>query len=168
MPTEPPPIGTDFAILRDPSEQRKFKSGWVITRPWVRWFGVVTNTVDKAAVLEASVRLTAQAVSLGATAFSLGSIPPGIYRVNYNFQITRRGTTSSSLTFTITWTQNGQSMTGSGVAATGNTLTTGQGGSFIIRSDNGTPINYATTYASAGATAMQYSLDVSVQALRLD
>ena len=35
----------------------------------------------------------------------------------------------------------------------------------LIRSDEGTTITYATTYASVGATAMQYQIDFVVQSV---
>ena len=43
---------------------------------------------------------------------------------------------------------------------TGNTLATTTSLSAIISVDDATTITYATTYASVGATTMQYRLDV--------
>jgi hypothetical protein len=46
---------------------------------------------------------------------------------------------------------------------TGNTTVTASSGTALIQSDQGAPIQYSTTYASAGAPPMQYGISFTVE-----
>ena len=109
------------------------------------------------------VSLTTQAASISTTPIPSQTLAAGIYRVSVFAAITQAATVSSSLTVTITFTHNGLSKSLSGVALTGNTTTTVQSNTFLIHIDGSSPVSYATTYASAGATPMQYALDVILE-----
>jgi hypothetical protein len=83
--------------------------------------------------------------------------------------VTRAGSVSSSLQFTLSWTDGAVAQSASGAAETGNVTTTKQMGTMPIRVDASTPISYSTTYADGGgAVSMQYSLDVILEAVALD
>ena len=74
------------------------------------------------------------------------------------------------MTVTISWMDGNVAQTQSGAAMTGNTTTTQQNASFLIHVGPNTlssndVVKYATTYASSGGTAMQYSLYVMVESL---
>jgi hypothetical protein len=55
----------------------------------------------------------------------------------------------------------------SGAAMTGNTTTTVQNATQVLQIDGSTPVTYATTYASSGATAMVYELTVLLEQLQV-
>jgi hypothetical protein len=111
----------------------------------------------------ATTSLTAQEASIGTTALQAGSLVEGLYRISWYARITRAATTSSTLTVTIGWTESTLALTLGGAAITGNTTTTVQSGSIIAMLDGASPLTYATTYGSVGATTMQYRLDVIVE-----
>lgn len=134
-----------------------------VTDPWAEWLSSLSQTVDTTPARLAEVTLTTQGAAIGTTGIPSGALAAGLYRVSWYTRITRAATTSSSLTVTIGWTESGVSLTTSGAALTGNTTGTVQSGSVLIRIDQGTPVTYATAYASSGATSMQYRLDVVLE-----
>jgi hypothetical protein len=136
-----------------------------LTQAWLDWFSDLVDAVDKAPLRRNNVSLTGQQASIGATNFSGGTIAAGLYRATYYARITQAATTSSSLTVTLGWTDGGVTPGYSGAAMTGNTTTTVQSGTFMLRADASTDINYSTTYASVGATPMQYSLYLWLEGL---
>ena len=112
-----------------------------------------------------TVQLSTQAASISATNFAILSVSPGVYRLSMGARISRAATTSSSLTVTFGWTASAVACTTSSTAMTGNTTATVGTLPILVRVDEATAITYATTYASAGGTTMQYSLDVSCEQL---
>jgi hypothetical protein len=133
---------------------------------WERWFDRMPATLNAIPSVLNLVALDTQAASIAATDFSNSTLLKGTYRVSYHARISQAASTSSSLTVAITWTEDAVVQTVTGAAMTGNTTTTRQSDVFLIRSDAGTAVNYATTYASVGATPMQYTLDIVLQVIR--
>jgi hypothetical protein len=163
MPTLAPPP------MRHELSTKLPEGGSTITRPWARWLTQELGArLEKAPLREAHVALSGQAASIGTTAFPLAAVAPGIYRVSYTLRVTLPGGTSGSVSVSVLWTSGGLAQQVSGSPATGNTTTTVQSGVVLVRSDNVTPISYATTYASAGSPAMEYSIDLVIEALALD
>lgn len=120
-----------------------------------------------------AVQLAAQAANIGTTtAFTTPSTPNRLYRISVYATITQAATVSSTMpSVTIGWTEKNSSASLSFTAAPstpgGNSIT---GGTFVILTlpnlaiKASTAITYATTgYVSAGATPMQYDLNVSVE-----
>jgi hypothetical protein len=132
---------------------------------WGAWFLALHNAVDAAAQRTGhALGLTTQAASLAAT--TLVPVPAtGLYRITYYARITRAATTSSSLTVTVRWTDGGIAVARSGAAITGNTTATVQADSLLVQADQGTLLTIETTYASVGATTMQYALSARVEAM---
>jgi hypothetical protein len=118
--------------------------------------------------------LTAQAASVGTTNI-VGAAPAGIYNVCWVQQITQAATVSSSLIATIGW-NNGSakttvlfSLNGGALQLTAdvtNVLNSTGGNCILVYSAAGQPITYATTYASVGATPMQYGLFITAERLQ--
>lgn len=152
-----PPVRDDIAI-EDPQTGKL-----LLPRVWVDWMTALTIRLDSNATALNTVELTAQQASIGTTTIPLDILSAGLYRITYYARITVPGTTSSSLTVTLGWTDHSVSCSTSGAALTGNTVSTVQGGTIMVRNDSASPLTYATTYASVGATAMQYSLDLLVE-----
>jgi hypothetical protein len=137
----------------------------LVTDPWIEWLTALIGDVDASPARLQTVTLTLQGASIGTTSIPFGALDTGLYRVSYYARITRAATTSSSLTVTLGWTEGGISLTSAGAAMTGNTTGTVQSGTLLIRIDAASPVSYATTYASVGATSMQYRLDVLLEQL---
>jgi hypothetical protein len=74
-------------------------------------------------------------------------------------------TTSSSVSLTVSWVEDGLTRSLSTTALAANTLAQYASGAFLIKSDPGVPVTYAITYASVGATPMHYALDLYTERL---
>lgn len=149
----PPPLYSDVAV-----------DGRRVNIDWLRWFNSIVQGFSLSSSLAGSVTLAAQAASV-ASAPVAQSLAPGVYRVSYYARVTTAATSSSSLAIDVGWTDGVIACALSVAAVTGNTTATVSAGSLIVKVDNGTDITYATTYASTGATSMQYALSLRVEAL---
>ena len=127
------------------------------------WLLSLADRINATPEISASVQASTQAASISATSFSILSVSPGLYRLSMSARISRAATTSSSLIVTFGWTSGGVSCTTASPAMTGNTTATVSSLTVLARVDEATAITYATTYASAGGTTMQYDLDVSCE-----
>lgn len=130
-----------------------------VTQAMRYWLLALADRVNAGPQILASATATTQAASIATTNFAILSVQPGVYRLSMAARITQAATTSSSLIVTFGWT-SAVACTTSSAALTGNTTATVGSMTFLVRVDAATAITYATTYASAGATAMQYRLDV--------
>lgn len=135
----------------------------LINAEWIRWLRELVAAVDASAKNLGTAALTAQAGSIAATPVATQRLNAGTYRVSWYARITQAATVSSSLTVSIRWTDGGILNTLSGVPITGNTTATNQSGEALVNIDDGTTIDYAATYASVGATPMQYALTVVIE-----
>lgn len=159
------PIPLSDPIARPKREQfgkRKDPQEGLITEPWVSYLSQQSLVISQSMTRINSVSLTNQSASIGATDMSGGVISAGLYEIKYYARITQAATTSSSLTITFDWTDGAVSPSVSGTAITGNTTSTVQSGSYLIRVDNLSPVRYSTTYGSVGATPMKHSLYITL------
>lgn len=131
---------------------------------WYLWLFALVARLDATPGAISTIALTSQAAAI-ATTSTVPAPSAAVYRITYYARITRAGTVSSSLTVTIGWTDRTVSCSQAGAAITGNTTTTTQSGTVIVRGDQASALTYATAYASVGATAMQYSLNLIVEQL---
>lgn len=121
--------------------------------------------------LLATIDATTQAANI-ATA-TLYAVPAtGMYRVSIYITVTQAATTSSTMpSTTITYTDgnsgsNAHSTTTTATSAGNSVTTTFAQTTYILYAKTGTNIQYATgSYASSGATPMQYALRIKVEAL---
>ncbi|HSY50391.1 MAG TPA: hypothetical protein VLC46_16385 [Thermoanaerobaculia bacterium] len=120
------------------------------------------------------VSLSAQAASIGTTNVVASTPSAGLYRISWAQLITQAAPTSSSLLTTIGWNNGAAKSTTvnwlngaapKAQADTSNAVGGEESGSIVVFCANGTAISYATTYASSGATPMQYSLRIHVERL---
>ena len=130
-----------------------------VTQAMRYWLLSLADRVNASPQVSATATASTQAASISATDVAILSVQPGVYRLSMAARITRAATTSSSLTVTFGWTST-VACTTSSAAMTGNTTATVGSLTFLVRVDAATAITYATTYASTGATTMQYHLDV--------
>jgi len=137
----------------------------LIRRTWQVWLRNLTTTVNDAPVRIQTVSLSGQAASIGTTAIPSAPLSTGLYRVTWYLRITTAAATSSSLTVSFGWTDQTVTMSLSGAAVTGNTTTTSQTGTALLSADNASPVTYATSYTSVGTPAMQYALNLILEAV---
>ena len=138
----------------------------VMSADWVRWILALWQQLQNQPILAGpSVTLTDQHASIAVTPLPLPILTGGTYRLSWTARITTAATTSSSLTITLGWVEDGIVLTASGAAITGNTTTTVQSGSIIVHADQGSALTYATTYASNPAGMMQYELSIIAEQL---
>jgi hypothetical protein len=145
-------------------EERKYIG--ILTGPYLEYLTRLSDTVDTSNARVGSVEIATQGASITATDFSGGNIKAGLYQISYSVQITRAATTSSSITVTFQWTRNGVTQTFARAAVTGNTTATHDEFVIPIKADVNSPVTYATTYASVGATSMQYELAIVLSKIR--
>jgi len=132
-----------------------------LTEVAAKWLQGISDNVQSSPSSISPQSLTGQTASIGVTPIPLGSINQGLYRLTYYFRITSPGTTSS-LSVTFGWTDGGVACTKTSTAVMGNTTSTTDSNTYMIRSDAGLPITYSTTYASTGP-AMAHSLYIVVE-----
>lgn len=140
--------------------------GLRLTDAWRNWFGRLPEFLGSIPALLNNVVLTGQTTSLSATDFANTLLLPGEYRASYQVQITTAATTSSSIQVVFTWVDGGVTQTAYGNTLIGNTVTTGESGSILIHVDKSAAVQYSTTYASVGATAMVYSFHASLEKVK--
>lgn len=157
----PVPLHDAIAFPANDSKGNPNKNPGYLTNSWIKYFQAQTDTFSTAPVtLGTPVQLTVQAASIGSTSFPVDLLSSGLYYVDFYARITRAATTSSSLTVSIGWTDGTISQGISGAAMTANVTTDVQTGRIMVEVDGATSITYSTTYASVGATAMQYKLSL--------
>ena len=133
-----------------------------VTQAMRYWLLALADRVNTTPNRVASASANGAAASISATAFSISSVLPGLYRLSMAARVTTAATTSSSLIVTFGWTQ-AVACTAASVAMTGNTTATTGTSSVLVRVDQDSSITYATTYASSGGTTMQYRVDVTCE-----
>ena len=138
----------------------------LMTEPWSNSLTQVVTVLGQAPNRLNSVFLQDQDASIAGTDMSGGGLSAGLYRLTYYFRITRAGGVSSSLSIAFGWLDGGVVCILAGAAETGNTTSSVQSGTIMVRIDAGSPLNYSTTYASAGAPTMLYSLDVTLELVK--
>lgn len=140
-----------------------------ISKLWTRWFSDLSNRLELSASRQASVRLpVGSSGTVEVTPFALGIVQAGVYRISGYMRVTQPATTSSSFTLSLHWTDGGVPCSVTFAAVTGNTTSTTQSFTYNVRVDTATAIGYAVAYVSVGAVAMEYRLDVNVEALNLE
>lgn len=175
----PLPIGTPLIDFPSPNEVqarnpdvrtalqeflRKFSGR--MTREWVDFLTLaVTQRVTQTAQILKALNLPNQSAAIGSTAIPLGQINQGIYRLSVRARITTPAGVSSALQVTVGGTEGGVVLSFPGTSLTGNLVTTAETRTIFLVSDANAPIFYSTTYASVGAPAMVYSLELAVESL---
>lgn len=135
-----------------------------ITAPWLEYLTSLTQTLDRSPSRAETVTRTGLTASIGTTPIPSAALSSGLYRISVYGRITRAATTSSSLTVTISWTEDGISLSESYSAVTGNTTTTVlTGPPKLLKIDANSPVSYSTTYASVGGTTMIYELSIVLE-----
>lgn len=134
----------------------------ILMQPWQIWLRGVVDALNAAPQVQTRVTGTPTGATIPSTVLLADTGSAGVFRVSWFLRITQAATTSSSVAVTVAFT-DGVSLTVSGAAVTGNTTSTFQQQSVIVRCDANSSLSYSTTYSSVGATPMQYALSVVVE-----
>lgn len=167
------PVSKPITQIVKPKHQwEQYDASGQITAEWRDFFRWAESILNTATQTVGTVALTAQAASIAATTIAT-TFPerpnvrmlPGLYRVSYMARVTQAATTSSELTIAIRWVAGGVTITRTGTLQNGNTTSTYEQNTYLVRVDSATQVSYIVTYASVGATPMNYSLDVMVESV---
>lgn len=131
---------------------------------WETWLRTLWNALNRTPQVLVSQTWTAQAVRIATTTVLVAPVT-GLYRLSYVVRVTQAATTSSSLQVTLGWTDGGQALTMLGESLIGNTVTTSETLSVLVRADAKTALTVAASYSSGGTTPMQFGLSVVAEAL---
>ncbi len=152
--------------LRMPVREPVTDENGLVQRAWRLFLRNQNDTLSYASVNAGSVSLALQQASITATPVPM-TVASGFYRVSVYARRTRAATTSSDLKVDIGFTESGASLTVTTGTDSTNMTSKVVTGSWVLRVDQTTTITYATTYASVGATPMQYRLDVVVEQVQV-
>lgn len=131
-------------------------------RTWLTSMQTVTQAAPNSLTVP-TIHLVGKTASIAPTPMNLGSAS-GLVRITMAGHVTTAATVSSSLTLTVQYTSDAISVTQS-VVTTANSTSAPISGDFLCWVDPGSPVSYATTYASSGGTPMAYSLAVHAEQL---
>lgn len=148
----------------DPATGRQINTGY-IHPDWLNYLQGIQSNVDAGVRLVARPRLVDQEVSISPTPIPVAGFPGGLYRVSFYARITRPATVSSSLTIGFNFVEGGNNEAFTYLPLTTNTVFSIQSQSFLCRVDRAAAITYNVSYASIGATPMQYSLEIILEAI---
>lgn len=160
-----PPIPTTSAIVQL-DDKGKPLAGFPLGSDFYLWLFALANLVQSSGKLVGTaLALTGQKAAIGTTPLVLPALTAGFYRVSFYARVTTpAGVTSTLGGFTLTWTDGGVSIPATLAAGdAGNLNTTFIQGSALVRIDAASAIDYAMGYASNPASAMVYSLGVTVE-----
>lgn len=141
--------------------------GGKVTRWWADWLllTLVQRVQSQApSFADAQISLASQDDAIATTAL-LASANAGLYRVSWWTRVVVAAGVASSLTVNIHATDGGIAVTQSGAALTGNATDACEGQSVTVRCDGASALSYSTTYASNPANAMNYDLEIVVEAI---
>lgn len=150
----PPPLTTDLIV--SPKEL-------TITKPWEEYLRARDLRIQATASTIVERSLTGQNASIGLT--SLIPSASGVYRVSYRFRITTPAGVASSLQVSVATIEGGVNCTQSSAAYAGNVNNAPQSGTFLVKCDPATPLQFFTTYVSNPAAAAIYDLELRAEAL---
>lgn len=125
------------------------------------WLSGLVQQQQSTARIVTAKRFVNQASSLAATGLNVTGA--GVYRVTWYLRVTQPASVSSSVTVTITATDQGNVCQQAGPAVTGNTVTTVQSGFVDVETDAASPVTVSAAYASIGATPLLYTLIVTCE-----
>lgn len=139
-----------------------------VTDTWSHYFTALSQSVSQgAAQVTSPIQQTEIAATVPTTSIAPGQTAAGLYRITYYMRCTVPAGVSSSLQVTFNWTDHGQAVSVSGVAMTGNTVTTFQSGTLLVYNDASIPLTYSLAYASNPAGVAEFSFYLIVESLGL-
>lgn len=140
---------------------RKVGKQVYITDPWSQALDQQQQQLSSSPVTVNQVHEENQSAAIASTDLAGSTVAGGLYEVKAYQRITAADGVSSSTQITIGWTDGSVLQSETFTALTGDTTTTKlTGASKVFRSDAGTPITYAVSYASNTPAKMKFGLDL--------
>lgn len=155
-----PPLQSEFEDLAVGSG----KPTGYFNRTWVNWFDDLWAWVKDARILLTQKHLLTQNASIASTPLQVGTVAKGWYAVTVYARATQAATTSGSVVVTIEHRDDGIAAHQDSPALT-NDVAKPLSYTFLVKMDASSPLTFATTYASVGATPLVYKLDLFVERL---
>ena len=163
-------------VLSDPPTYTELIDGLKrISGKWLDWLIAPApgGALSIKQAIEASIYrpidpvvLTNQNAAIVTTAFPLGTLPGGAYRVSWFLKVVTPDGAGSSATITIGFTRGGSALQANGAALVGDTITSFQTvATGVIEMDSGSPLTYAVAYSSTTPNKMIYEVIFVVEQL---
>lgn len=132
---------------------------------WVKFLNRLSSAINLKAERVALSEFVAQDAALPDTEIPVQRLLVSDLRVRVSIyaRVTQAATVSSSLSVTLSWEDGGVPCSETFGPNTGNTTASVISAVRMINADKDSLIEVSTAYASSGATAMAYSLDVLVE-----
>lgn len=157
------------AVFQDPIFDETFdpKSPrtWVFTWELIQYFLQRQTQIDTSPQALRRVSLTNQQASIALKPIPLPSLAAGLYRITSFLHVTQAADTSSHATLSIGFTASGATCSVSGAVMNGNTVTTVQTNTWLLKIDGATALTYQIDYASAAVTPMTFDLELLVESI---
>lgn len=135
----------------------------LMTKGWQDWVQAFLARLNATQRLIKTTSFDTKSASIGTTPLPLPALGQGTYRVSIELWVTTPATVNSSVSVTIGATEGAANTTQTTAALTSNDVTKPLSATIVLNIDDNSPISYATTYASAGATAMVYRGKITVE-----
>lgn len=137
---------------------------------WQAFFQNLVNALVTMPLIIGTVDTTAHAAAIPTTnvsapLFTGNLLSAGLYRLSYYARVARASGATSGIQVTLGWTSGGVAQPHVGANLTGNTTTTAEQFSAIVRVDDSTAITYAVSYASTGAPTMEFDFALTLEQL---
>lgn len=163
------PIDDEIAVAEDPRHPLAKKLPKLLLGvSFVRWLSGLNAEVAARPKRDVHVRSASNSAAIATTALAIDTVHAGVWRISVQVRVVVPATASSDVQATISWTQGGVTQTQTTALLTGNLTTTREGMTVVLRVTQATPVSYAVSYTSVGATPMVYELDVVAEELALD
>lgn len=160
-----PPVPMNSPVLQhgesDPKQKEPFRAK--LHRDMVRFLNELRALVGFTSVVVGSVDIEGGSAAVPTTDIPTPTLAAGTYRASYALNIDRAATTSSAVGVTFGWTQNGVTAAQVFTLVTGNTLASATSDQIEMTIDAGTPVTYAVSYSSVGATSLTYNLAIQLE-----
>lgn len=131
-----------------------------VSRPWDNWLVALWKHVRPG-----RTTWDAQAAAIASQDLELLIGDAELVRLSWVLRIHQAATTSSVVSVVVVWKVDGVTMTSTIAVEAGNTTTSSQHGTLLIRRDPNTPLRATAAYTSVGATAMTFDLDILTEPL---
>lgn len=138
------------------------KEGTITNFFRLRWQSLIDGFQQSNNV--ANTPVTAQTAAI-TTTNAYVTLAAGLYRVSYYMRKTAADGVSSSLAFTLGWTDNGVPVTYTNPALTLDSVVAVQSGSSVVYADANAAITFAVAYASNTPGKMTYNLYIVIESL---
>ena len=163
------PIDDEIAVADNPRHPLATKlPKLLLGNSFIRWLSGLRAEVDARPKRDVHVRSASNTAAIATTALAIDTVHAGVWRISVQVRVVTPATTSSEVQVTISWTQGGVTQTQTTALLNGNLTTTREGLTVVLRATQATPVSYAVSYTSVGATNMVFELDVIAEELALD